>query len=66
MIIEVGQVWKKPTKNLVEVAIDKIDDAVVHVTVNDTTSTIVSLKELRRAFKKNGYFLLTDLAKALL
>lgn len=67
MIIEVGQVWKKPTDQRVIVSIDKIEDNTsVHVTVNDITSTIMSAYSLKQALNKNGYILLSDLTKALL
>lgn len=65
MIIEVGQVWKKPVDREVVVTILKVKDMEVTVSLGYTIRQI-ELCRLKDAFIKHNYLLCTNLTKALI
>lgn len=65
MIIEAGQVWKKPIRDII-VHIDKVEDNKVWITVKELGDRVVYVDTLIYSLQKHKYFLLSDLTKALL
>lgn len=65
MIIEAGQVWKKPTRDLL-LSIDKVEGNKVWITVEGLGDRVLHVDRLINSLQKHKYFLLSDLTKALL
>lgn len=65
MIIEVGQVWKKPISRDVIVYIEEVGSTQVRVRLG-TTAKNIDIDMLKEALARYEYILLSDLTKALL